>query len=187
MYQNPVIDFHNLNSGDIIHYISSKDHEQIRQSIRLSQKLFKELGTGQEELTDMLKSGESCFTELCKVLDDHLNKEDEILFPYALAMLNMGNAGQPKPMNLKVGLLKNPLHAMNKEHETMMELLMSLRRTLKNYCCESAYPVKMRLLCSELFLLEQSLFWHFFLQENVLYPKLREDENERLTQNTSNT
>jgi regulator of cell morphogenesis and NO signaling len=186
VYPNPVIDFYNLNSGEIIHYISSKDHEQIRQSVKLCEKLFLELGEQQNAAAAMLLKAQSCFKKLCKVLDEHLNKEDEILFPYALEILKPQKAGEPLPVKLSVGLLKNPLQSMNQEHELLMELLMSLRRGMGNYCCGNNYSSKMRLLCSELFILEQSLFWHFFLQENVLYPKLRRDENDRLITKTKN-
>jgi regulator of cell morphogenesis and NO signaling len=186
VYPNPVIDFYNLNSGEIIHYISSKDHEQIRQSVKLCEKLFLELGEQQNAAAAMLLKAQSCFKKLCKVLDEHLNKEDEILFPYALEILKPQKAGEPLPVKLSVGLLKNPLQSMNQEHELLMELLMSLRRGMGNYFCGNNYSSKMRLLCSELFILEQSLFWHFFLQENVLYPKLRRDENDRLITKTKN-
>ncbi len=135
----------------------------------------------------MLLKARTCFKKLHTLLDEHLSKEDEILFPYALAIQKPQNAGEPEPMKLLVGLLKNPLQAMNREHETMMELLMSLRSEMGNYCYGSHSTSNIRLLCAELFLLEQSLFWHFFLQENVLYPKLRQDENDRLTTKTSNT
>jgi regulator of cell morphogenesis and NO signaling len=187
VYPNPVIDFYHLHSGEIIHYISSKDHEQIRQSVRLCEKLFLDLGEQQNETAAMLLKAQQCFKKLSKVLDEHLNKEDKILFPYALEFLKPQKAGEPLPVKLSVGLLKNPLQSMNKEHELLMELLMSLRRGMGNYCCGNHSSSKMRLLCSELFILEQSLFWHFFLQENILYPKLRQDENDRLTTKTKNT
>jgi iron-sulfur cluster repair protein YtfE (RIC family) len=181
LYPNTAGDFIALHPEEIIRYFSSKEHQNLRQSCRLINSLFDELlqqgGKEAQELADAFP----LFCQLHGLIAEHLCKEDKILFPYALEFLSKIRELKVRPGKLMVGLLKGPLESMQQEHADMLALLLELRAGMKNYCFGEDCSEKMRLLCTELFTLEQSMRWHFYHQENVLYPKLRKEENELLT------
>ena len=178
LYRHSVNHFRSLHPNEIIHFFSAKDHQQLRQSCRLSSALLAEIALAEEKELPLLKDVFPLFELLQELILVHLSKEEKMVFPYALHLLSKSNEITFRPDKLLVGLLKSPMEAINREHVRILALLSQLRGYMKNYCFSEDYSEKMRLLCTELFILEQSMMWHFYIQENVLYPKLLLEEKE---------
>ena len=93
-------------------------------------------------------------------IDQHLPKEEEILFP-------MIKAGQG-------GMAMGPMHVMETEHETLGALLRNVRSLTNGYVVPAEACNTWRALWVALEDLERSLHEHIHLENNVLHPRARQ-------------
>jgi regulator of cell morphogenesis and NO signaling len=93
-------------------------------------------------------------------IDDHLPKEEEILFP-------MIKAGQG-------GMAMAPMQVMEMEHETLGGMLRKVRDLTDEYTVPEGACNTWRALWVGLEDLERSLHEHIHLENNILHPRARE-------------
>jgi regulator of cell morphogenesis and NO signaling len=177
---HPHLNVYDFTAYELIDYNSGWDHLLLKRGVSCAERLFRETFqdfSGNPEA----KKTYSIFLELKLKLDEHLRKEAYILFPYALKLLGKA-VGAEAPESLSVGLLKNPLQVMQIEHTAMLELLGELRKGFHNFSLPIGDDRKKRMLYGELFLLEQTLYGHAHVQQNILFPKLMEAEQKIIKQ-----
>jgi regulator of cell morphogenesis and NO signaling len=110
-------------------------------------------------------------------LAPHLLKEEQVLFPYIedLENFKIKNSGIPASC---FGTVRNPVSVMLREHDTAGEILRGMREVSRNYeIPEGACPSYTALL-TRLEAFEKDLHRHIHLENNVLFPKAIELENE---------
>ncbi|MCP3915979.1 MAG: iron-sulfur cluster repair di-iron protein [bacterium] len=93
-------------------------------------------------------------------IDQHLPKEEEILFP-------MIKAGQG-------GMAAGPMSVMEAEHEALGAMLRSVRSLTNGYVVPAEACNTWRALWAALEELERSLHEHIHLENNVLHPRARQ-------------
>lgn len=115
-----------------------------------------------------------CCSELDADLIPHLMKEERILFPYIVEL-----ARHPaQPPHACFGSIANPIAMMNIEHETLNRLLVRLRELTGNYTATSGLPQGISDLYGALKELDADLVRHMHLEDDVLFPRALQLEQE---------
>jgi regulator of cell morphogenesis and NO signaling len=104
-----------------------------------------------------------------------MQKEEQILFPYidALDLANRSHASVEPPFFQTV---KNPIHAMMKEHDAAGELLRQIRNASSEYTVPADACTSFKALYQDLKEFEADLHQHVHLENNILFPRAVELE-----------
>lgn len=113
------------------------------------------------------------FQAIYNDLGPHLMKEEQVLFPYILA-LDAGRA-----TGGCFGTVANPIRAMEHEHDGVGELLYRIRDLSRDFDLPDDACGSWRSLFMGLADLEADLHQHIHLENNVLFPKALELEAAR--------
>ena len=108
-------------------------------------------------------------------LENHMLKEERMLFPYIALMessLAFGLAVPPAPF----GTTRNPVRVMTSEHDAAAEQLRAIRELSNNFQPPEWACATYRALLEGLEGLEKDLFRHIHLENNILFPKAIEME-----------
>jgi regulator of cell morphogenesis and NO signaling len=110
---------------------------------------------------------EAIVMELSAELNEHMRKEEMVLFPAMRAL----ERGEPLPRPVPIS---SPLEVMEHEHEIAVDLLSELRTLTNGYtppewACETT-----RALYDGLARLERDLHVHVYLEDEILFPRTRQ-------------
>lgn len=154
----------------LIEHLLATHHEFTRTELaRLMPLMTKVAGVHGERHPELLLI-RACFIELANDLGPHLMKEEQVLFPYLLAL----DAGQAAAGCF--GTVANPIHAMEHEHDAVGELLHRIRDLSMDFALPEGACGSYRSLFMGLADLEADLHQHIHLENNVLFPKALELE-----------
>ena len=150
---------------ELIEYLLATHHVFTRTELARLAPLMDKVARVHGENHPELNSIRLFFIELSNDLGPHLMKEEQVLFPYMLAL----DAGQTSASCF--GTVANPIRAMLGEHDQVGELLhrirdLSMDFTLPEGACGSYQSLFMGLAD-----LEADLHQHIHLENNVLFPK----------------
>lgn len=106
-----------------------------------------------------------CFRAMAADLGPHLDKEEQILFPYVRSL----EAGQPA--SCCFGTVANPIRAMQNEHEQVGDILRELRILTRDYLVPEDACGSFRSLYLGLASLEADLHLHIYLESHLLFPR----------------
>lgn len=160
-------------AGELCDYIVSKHHGYARLSLSIIQEQFSKLIQDSEKNAEEVKLVYTKFLALKEILIKHLKKEETILFPFIRKMdsIKQGKSHGCFPLGVKVD---NPLKITSREHESIIGFFNEIRVLTRNYSAPSVDSLRLKVCFAELLELEQDLYKHFFLEENILHPKLIE-------------
>ena len=153
----------------LIRHIVTRHHRYVREHQPVLQalldKLVKRHGAGHPELIEVRVLFESLSEEMLQ----HMNKEENILFPYIETLANT-SAGQPRPPS-PFGTILNPIRAMEQEHLEAGNLLERLRALTSAYQAPADACMSYRLCFEGLAQFESDLHQHVYLENYVLFPR----------------
>lgn len=112
------------------------------------------------------------FLELRAELEPHMKKEERILFP---ALRSLEQAGRPP--TFPFGSVRNPIGAMEDEHEFAGRALRRLRELTSGYTPAADACNSFRALYAGLEQLEADLHLHIHKENNILFPRAAELES----------
>ena len=174
--ESVVVDFQKLTLTELITHILETHHIFTRSEMArieaLSAKVINAHSANHPELVKV----ESLFQRLCADLKPHMFKEEQVLFPYIVAMEQAETKGQPIPF-APFGTVRNPVWMMAKEHDTAGEILHELRRVTSDYQVPADACMSYQALYRALEGFEKDLHQHIHLENNVLFPKAIELES----------
>lgn len=110
------------------------------------------------------------FTELRDDLEQHLMKEENILFPYMLSLES------DTPAAAHFGTVANPIRMMTMEHEHDNSLLKRMLDITGNFALPAGACASYTALYTGLHELVDDLFRHMELENNIVFPKAIETE-----------
>ena len=106
----------------------------------------------------------------------HMQKEEQILFPYIDALEKATNAhGSVEPPFFQT--VRNPIHAMMKEHDAAGELVKQIRKASSEYTAPADACTSYKALYQDLREFEADLHQHVHLENNILFPACGGDGN----------
>jgi regulator of cell morphogenesis and NO signaling len=128
-------------------------------------------GENHPEITDIQR----LFTEVGREMIMHMRKEEQILFPYidALEKATSAHSSVEPPFFQTV---RNPIHAMMKEHDAAGELVKQIRNASSEYTAPADACTSYKALYQDLREFEADLHQHVHLENNILFPRAVEME-----------
>ena len=162
--------------ADVITQIKNRHHQYTRQEIVRLGPLFDKVcsvhGKNHPELLQLRET----FHGLAQELTTHLMKEEMVLFPYIERMEESVLQREPI-LPPPFGTVQNPVSMMEHEHDSAGNALRALRATSNGYTAPSDACVSYQTLYKALGELEADLHQHIHLENNILFPRAIEMEN----------
>jgi regulator of cell morphogenesis and NO signaling len=117
------------------------------------------------------------FNRLLLDLLPHMQKEERVLFPYVVEMERARRENRPvaRPPFLTV---RNPIRMMMLEHDTAGDFLREIRAATGNFEMPEGACMSFRTLYEGLEGFERDLHQHIHLENNILFPRAAELEDE---------
>jgi regulator of cell morphogenesis and NO signaling len=161
--------------GDLTRHIRERHHRYVREAIARVQPLLAKVkakhGENHSEIADIQR----LFTEVGREMIMHMQKEEQILFPYidTLEKANSTHGSVELPFFQTV---RNPIHAMMKEHDAAGELVKQIRKASLEYTAPADACTSYKALYQDLREFEADLHQHVHLENNILFPRAVEME-----------
>ena len=151
------------------HHVFTKSEMDRIQS--LADKVLAAHGGNHPELVHL----DELITRLCADLKPHMFKEEQILFPYIVAMAEAADQKRTVPF-APFGTVNNPIRMMMREHDAAGELLRELRALTSDYRVPVDACISYQTLYQALENFEQDLHQHIHLENNLIFPRALELE-----------
>ena len=168
-------DFTKMSLASLADYIVRKHHSFTREeNARITDLLEKTCnahGANHNELFQIQK----IFGALRLEIENHLLKEERMLFPYIALMESSLNFGLPIPP-APFGSTQNPVKVMVSEHDAAGEHLREMRNLSNQFAVPADACTTYKTLYSALEEFEKDLHRHIHLENNILFPKAIEME-----------
>ncbi len=161
--------------GELTQHIREKHHRYVREAIPRVQALLQKVKSKHGENHLEIGSIEKDFLELGREMIMHMQKEEQILFPYieALDRASKGNGTLEPPFFQTV---RNPIQAMMKEHDSAGSLVRRIREASSGYALPADACASYQALYRDLHEFESDLHQHVHLENNILFPRAVEME-----------
>ncbi len=115
------------------------------------------------------------FGSLALILENHLLKEERVLFPYIALMESSLNFGKPVPA-APFGSIAEPIRVMLSDHEAVNGSISEIRRLSGDLMVPEGACNGYRALYAAIDDLEKDLRQHIHLEDDLLFPKAMEME-----------
>jgi regulator of cell morphogenesis and NO signaling len=117
------------------------------------------------------------FAQLAEDMATHMAKEEALLFP-AIDDLSRAQRARTLPPTSPFGTVLNPVRVMEDDHRAAGALLQRLRELTHNYAPPEDGCTTYRLCYTELERFERDLHQHVHLENNILFPRALELEQQ---------
>ncbi|MBI4864932.1 MAG: iron-sulfur cluster repair di-iron protein [Candidatus Riflebacteria bacterium] len=157
--------------GELVNHIVETHHGYMKTALpRLSSLVPTVLKAHGAHHGDVLRQVQGLFNSLHSELTSHLLKEEQVLFPYLVAVEAHLRQGAPQPQ-ASIGSARHPIRQMEREHESAGEVLARLREVTDGYALPPDACPTFRALYEELQRMEADLHQHIHLENNILFPR----------------
>jgi len=161
--------------SDLTRHIRERHHRYVREAIVRVQTLLEKVGAKHGENHPEITDIQRLFTEVGREMIMHMQKEEQILFPYidALEKATSAHSSVEPPFFQTV---RNPIQAMMKEHDAAGELVKQIRNASSEYTAPADACTSYKALYQDLREFEADLHQHVHLENNILFPRAVEME-----------
>lgn len=163
-------DFRVVPLSQLVDHIVQQHHVFTREELArippLADKVLRVHGERHPEL----RAIRDTFAALAAELLTHLAKEEQVLFPYVLALEAAAAERRAAPVP-PFRTVANPVRMMRVEHESAGGALRALREASRGYAPPADGCGSYRALYGALEALEQDLHQHIHLENNILFPR----------------
>jgi regulator of cell morphogenesis and NO signaling len=158
-------------------YIVSKHHAfAMEELVRLS-RLFAKVCSAHARNHPELLHLQFLFQGLAEELAEHMQMEEQILFPYIEQMEDAVGRHEPVPTPF-FGTVRHPVRRMTLEHDNAGHILQEMRQLSSNYRPPADGCPSFKALYAALEAFERDLHQHIHLENNILFPRVLEMENQ---------
>ena len=160
---------------DLTKYIREHHHQYVRSAIprlrALLGKTCEKHGSNHPELGEI----ETLFADVAREMLMHMQKEEQILFPFidALERAANGNGALEPPF---FQTMRNPIYSMMKEHDSAGERVRQIRAASNGYKAPADACASYQAAYQGLEEFEKDLHLHVHLENNILFPRAVELE-----------
>ena len=152
-------------------YIENVHHTYIRENLPLisqyAAKVSKVHGHHYSEVVEI----DQLFHEIANELLVHLQKEEQILFPFIRKLLTAKKQKNSQIPSPSFGTINNPIKMMEHEHEEVGDVFKKISKLTNKYELPEGACNTFKALYSKLEEFEQDLHKHIHLENNILHPK----------------
>jgi len=153
----------------LIEHIVSVHHAYVRDALPRLDAWISKLTTVHGARHPELPAVFGAFRRLRAELEQHMMKEEQILFPYVLELAHP--SAQMHPRMSPFGSVENPIRMMEREHRDAGDELSSIREMTCGYRAPSDGCTTYNVCMAELASFERDLHRHIHLENNVLFPR----------------
>ncbi|MBN8851891.1 MAG: iron-sulfur cluster repair di-iron protein [Sphingobacteriales bacterium 50-39] len=170
------IPYNDWSLGFLADYIVNTHHSYVRKNLpdirTYALKVMRVHGSRHPELASVYELVEQVYAEL----NAHMGVEEKALFPYIKALALIGQGGR---MEEKLPFTAGtPIRRMELDHETVGNALASIRTLTNDYALPEDACASYSLLYRMLDEFEEDLHLHVHLENNILFPKTLELEEQ---------
>lgn len=164
-------DWHSAGVTELVDYIVDRHHAFLKGQLpRLAGMMAKVLRAHGVRHGEMLRALQDVFKSFSADLDEHLAKEENILFPLIRQIDAHAHGKGPRPV-CHCGSVQDPIRQMQHEHDNAAHVLEGMREitadcTLPDDACNTFAA-----LYDGLKAMENDLHEHIHLENNVLFPR----------------
>jgi regulator of cell morphogenesis and NO signaling len=162
-----------MDLDELIDYIISRHHHYVKESMPMIhshlQKVVSKHGEKHPELNDILQ----LFTEVKEEMEQHMYKEENILFP-RIKEINTAHKSLSANWIPDKYYISAPIEVMEGEHDKAGNILAEIKKLTANYTAPDNACTTYRLSFNELNDFELNLHQHVHLENNILFPRALE-------------
>lgn len=158
-------------------HIVDRHHSFTKQELERLETLLDKVGARHGANHPELSEAQRLFCQLKHDLIPHMLKEEQVLFPYIAQMEKAVSEQRDIPPPF-FGTVGNPVRMMTVEHDNASELLRELRRVTNGYLAPAEACASFQALYQALAALEADLHEHIHLENNILFPRAVEMEDQ---------
>lgn len=175
--KNGSLDFNEMPLDELIDHIIEVHHGYVAENIPLLLEFTQKIAEVHGETNPELKNIFELFYGVAGELQQHMMKEERILFPYLKCMVN------PEKYQNAAGCghfasVQHPINMMEHEHESAGEALRQIRALSDNFTLPAHACNTYRVTFEKLQEFEDDLHRHIHLENNILFPKAIAMEHE---------
>jgi len=167
---NGTPDLQKATATELIGYILDKHHVFTKNEMArlgpLADKVVDAHGANHSELLAL----RDLMRQLFEDLRPHMFKEEQILFPFIIALEEAREQNRSAPF-APFGTVNNPIRMMLTEHDTVGDLLREMRKLSSDYAVPDDACISFKTFYKALEAFEQDLHQHIHLENNLLFPK----------------
>ena len=110
------------------------------------------------------------FAQSLDDLENHLQKEEQVLFPYCYDLIDAEMRGESRGQ-MHCGTVANPIRVMLREHNDEGTRYKYIRILMKEFVAPDDACATYRLMLEELEAFMDALFEHIHIENNILFPR----------------
>jgi regulator of cell morphogenesis and NO signaling len=160
---------------ELTRHIRERHHRYVREAIPRVQNLLEKVAAKHGENHPEIAEVRRLFAEVGREMIMHMQKEEQILFPYIDAVERAAN-GKGTVEAPFFQTVKNPIHSMMKDHDAAGELVRQIRAASSGYAAPADACTSYKALFQDLKEFEADLHQHVHLENNILFPRAVEME-----------
>jgi regulator of cell morphogenesis and NO signaling len=176
----PVHDFTTWSLDFLADYIYNVHHKYVRQNAMLIEELADKVAARHGDVHPELRTLSVQLKPFFEDLLHHIEKEEQLVFPYIKKLVEGG------VVDNAFTSIQSPIQMMEEEHEAAGDELREFRKLTAGYSLPADACNSYRLLFNKIKEFENDLFQHIHLENNILFPKALQLEDEVLNGNNSN-
>lgn len=167
------------NLSFLIDHIVNIHHSYVSNTVEIVQQYANKVAKVHGHHYTELHEIKSLFHEVAKELLAHMQKEEQILFPYIKHLLSVQN-GEIPYVAPHFDTVDNPIQMMEEEHENAGDIFKKIAGLTNNYTPPESACNTFRALYASLQEFEEDLHVHVHLENNILHPKAKKLEEQVL-------
>lgn len=151
-------------------YVEKKHHRYVATQIPVIQSFLTKIVNAHGAKHPELAEIKGLFDDSAEELSTHMEKEEQILFPFVRKMMTEKQAGN-KQIAAPFGSVQNPIKMMMSEHDTEGERFRKIKELSNDYTAPQDGCNTYRAAFSTLQAFENDLHLHIHLENNILFPR----------------
>ncbi|MGB3155129.1 MAG: DUF542 domain-containing protein [Chitinophagaceae bacterium] len=174
------LDFEDWNMDFLIDYLINIHHRYLKKTLPETQQLLGEFAREHIQKFPYLAELEKKFDFLVKQLFPSMQREEEVIFPYIRQIAHAHNHKEPYAALLVRTLRKPVEETMYKGHETLADIILSIREMTNKYTPPENVCISHKVVIAKLKELDNDLMQHMHLEHSILFPRAIKIEKEVL-------
>lgn len=151
-------------------YIENVHHTYVRESLPLISQYANKVAKVHGHHYEHVVKVNQLFHEVANELLAHMQKEEQILFPFIKQLVEAKKVGN-KDVTAPFGTVNNPIRMMEHEHENAGDVFKEIAKLTNNYTPHAEACNTFRAMYAKLEEFEKDLHQHIHLENNILHPK----------------
>ena len=165
------VNFNELSLTELVDHIVGKHHKYVKENLPLIQQHLEKVASKHGAAHIEMKSIKILFDNIKREFEQHMMKEEVILFPRIKKMEMMADGNNVSTEGFAI---QGPINVMEYEHESAHQLMEEIKRLSNNFTAPESACTTHRLSLDELKIFEKDLHQHVHLENNILFPKAME-------------